>query len=321
MTIYKLINKKNGKAYVGMTIGDPKQRILAHLGVTQSGTCLLSKAIKKFGRKNFYSEIVDTASTRKELGIKEIYWIDKLNTIHPDGYNYHKGGQGGNNSGTISRKKAVKCITTGQTFSGIIETSIKYNLNRTIVADVCHGYTDTAHGFEFEFIDKNLKKISDLTRKNRIAKASKAFKKAMAKFNAKKRLKVRCISLNKEFESLTVASKKTGVKIQSICYNCNGRMDSAGGLIFEFVDSYKKRKANIVMNSRRKNTKIKKLINIKKAAEANKKTIKCVTTGEIFGSIREAANKINVHESAVSQVLRKIRKSINGLIFAYEKHI
>ena len=98
-------------------------------------------------------------------------------------------------------------------------------------------------------------------------------------------------------------------------------MDSAGGLVFEFVDNKRKRKANIIMNARHKNAKEKKLINIKKAVEANKKTIKCVTTGEIFGSIREAANKINVHESAVSQVLRKIRESVNGLIFVYEEQV
>ena len=88
MIIYKITNKKNGKIYIGQTIRDLEVRFKQHC---RSG-CYLYKAIKKYGVESFDKEIIDTATTREELDEKETYWIKKLNSIYPNGYNLTYGG-------------------------------------------------------------------------------------------------------------------------------------------------------------------------------------------------------------------------------------
>jgi len=86
MIVYKTTNLLNGKFYVGKdSHNDP-----TYLG---SGK-LLRRAFKKYGIENFKKEIIDTATTDKELNKKEIFWIFKLNAIK-EGYNIAVGGSGG----------------------------------------------------------------------------------------------------------------------------------------------------------------------------------------------------------------------------------
>lgn len=95
MIIYKTTNLINGKIYVGQdSTNNPK-----YLG---SGL-LLEKAFIKYGIENFKKEILEKCSSKKELDLREIFWIEKLNSINKKiGYNIAKGGSGGD---TISGKR------------------------------------------------------------------------------------------------------------------------------------------------------------------------------------------------------------------------
>lgn len=85
MVIYKTINLVNGKFYIGQDSKNDSN----YLG---SGS-LIKKAIKKYGRENFKKEILEHCQTKEELNKREIYWIEKLNTIE-EGYNITTGGEG-----------------------------------------------------------------------------------------------------------------------------------------------------------------------------------------------------------------------------------
>lgn len=87
MNIYKTINLLTGKLYVGKDVNDRKY----YLG---SGT-YLKRAILKYGKNTFKKEIIEYCKTKAELKDKEIFWIKKLNTLIPNGYNITKGGDGG----------------------------------------------------------------------------------------------------------------------------------------------------------------------------------------------------------------------------------
>jgi group I intron endonuclease len=74
MVVYLITNLINGKKYIGMdTKNNPN-----YLG---SGS-LIIKAIKKYGRKNFKKEILETCSTITELEKRETYWIDYFNALN-----------------------------------------------------------------------------------------------------------------------------------------------------------------------------------------------------------------------------------------------
>jgi len=89
MIIYKITNLKNDKIYVGQDINN---------NPNYYGSGLLIKlAIKKYGKKSFIKEIIETCQSQKELDEKEIFWINKLESRNRKiGYNIDSGGRGGN---------------------------------------------------------------------------------------------------------------------------------------------------------------------------------------------------------------------------------
>jgi group I intron endonuclease len=57
-----------------------------------SGT-IIKNAIEKYGKQNFKLEILEVCNSHKELNEREIFWINKLNSLYPNGYNLEKGGR------------------------------------------------------------------------------------------------------------------------------------------------------------------------------------------------------------------------------------
>lgn len=84
-TIYCITNKINGKQYIGKRKNDNDY----YMG---SGI-YIKRAIEKYGRENFTKTILDTF-TGEDWRTKEIYWINKMNSKIPFGYNIANGGSG-----------------------------------------------------------------------------------------------------------------------------------------------------------------------------------------------------------------------------------
>lgn len=95
MIIYRLINKLNGMTYIGQTSYKLNKRINCH----KTAKTFIGSAIRKYGINNFYIEIIDENSkTREELNEKEEYYISFYNSVSPNGYNIHLGGDAKNMS-------------------------------------------------------------------------------------------------------------------------------------------------------------------------------------------------------------------------------
>lgn len=99
-TIYLVENLETGKQYVGQTTRELHERWREHCG--NSGTSVspkLKNSIKKHGKDCFCVESIWRGEcTQAELDALEIDFIEKLNTLHPNGYNLTKGGSGGRHS-------------------------------------------------------------------------------------------------------------------------------------------------------------------------------------------------------------------------------
>lgn len=85
--IYVIKNKINDKLYVGQCICDVKERFITHCN--SKDNIPIHKAIQELGVENFYFEILDEVSDDIRLDV-ETYYIDKLNTLRPNGYNYYR---------------------------------------------------------------------------------------------------------------------------------------------------------------------------------------------------------------------------------------
>jgi group I intron endonuclease len=86
MIIYKVLNKINGKIYIGQDSKDrPK-----YLGSGQ----LIKKALRKYGKENFVKETIGYCDDKEELNFAEKFYIDFFKSKVPNGYNITDGGEG-----------------------------------------------------------------------------------------------------------------------------------------------------------------------------------------------------------------------------------
>lgn len=102
MLIYKITNLIDGKVYIGKR--QRSKREFLNSDYYGSGK-YIQRAIKKHGKENFKREILEYRIRNKDkLNEKEIYWIAKLNSQVPTGYNIQPGG-GNNDSFTNNPNK------------------------------------------------------------------------------------------------------------------------------------------------------------------------------------------------------------------------
>ena len=101
-TIYKITNKMNGKCYIGLTDGDVKTRWKQHKSRFHTGDTHgdgLLMAFREYGTNAFNFEVIEEASVRV-LGERERFYIDKYNSLAPNGYNLNDGGAMGGSWGS-----------------------------------------------------------------------------------------------------------------------------------------------------------------------------------------------------------------------------
>jgi group I intron endonuclease len=100
MVIYKIVNKINNKIYVGQTSRDIFKRLHDH----SMSDMIIGRAIRKYGIQSFDVSVIDVAVDKQTLNEKEKYWIKKLNSLSPNGYNISVGGTGGNLGEIVNKK-------------------------------------------------------------------------------------------------------------------------------------------------------------------------------------------------------------------------
>jgi group I intron endonuclease len=98
-TIYKIVNKINGKVYIGFTSRNPPhQRWYSHLSQLNNpkyNKLLLYKAILKYGKDLFdFNILYQSTDKNHTLKIMEPYFIKEYNSFGVDGYNLTEGGEG-----------------------------------------------------------------------------------------------------------------------------------------------------------------------------------------------------------------------------------
>jgi group I intron endonuclease len=112
--IYRILNKINGKIYIGETTRDnPNERWMEHKRHVLNGAfgCrALYSAMTKYGIDNFEFKILFFCFN-EDVEKYEIQMIEKLNTIAPNGYNILKGGKGGGFVGKKHTEDAKRRIS------------------------------------------------------------------------------------------------------------------------------------------------------------------------------------------------------------------
>lgn len=106
-----------------------------------------------------------------------------------------------------------------------------------------------------------------------------------------------CIETKEIFNSCRIAGDELNIEPSSISAVCRGKRKSAGDLHFCYSKDYDENKEYDLSLKKRK--------------------VRCLNTGEIFNSITEAKNKLNIKNAHISEVCSRKLKSINGYSFEY----
>ncbi|KQQ38853.1 hypothetical protein ASG19_07550 [Rhizobium sp. Leaf306] len=93
--IYRITDRRTGKAYVGLTVNRPEIRLGQHfLMAAKGGASLLHQAMRDGEPRNFALDVLEVVEGGEgRLAEREIEWMAVLGTLHPKGLNTRAGGQ------------------------------------------------------------------------------------------------------------------------------------------------------------------------------------------------------------------------------------
>ncbi len=94
MIIYKITNNINNKVYIGQTTGTLKKRWQRHnWNCTKNiSKMAITSAIIKYGKDSFTIESIYECVDIEDLNTQEEHFIEKHNSLSPNGYNLTRGG-------------------------------------------------------------------------------------------------------------------------------------------------------------------------------------------------------------------------------------
>ena len=269
------------KIYIGKTSGKPIYRYKVHLynAFVYKSKIPIAEALRSVGEQDAlkcFSVIEEINGENWEelenkLCDRENYWMEKLGTMYPDGYNVHKSYPSKRSTNHASQKPREKvmrkiiCLDTGEEFPSIAQASRTYGVSNTAVCNCVKGKTNTASGLHWKYKDEEYHK-SNLREGN---KNHPAFSKPVV-----------CKQTGIQYPSAAEAQRQTGINKAHILKCAKGEYLNAGGFKWGFVIDGN----NIFPN--RKNSK--------------KRFVKCIETGQEFESITQAAKSIMSTASANS---------------------
>lgn len=228
MVIYLVTNKINGKKYVGQTIRPLSERWKDHCRAKDKN--YFHNAIRKYGADNFTREVIDTAETVEELDEKEIYWIAKLNTLFPNGYNLKEGGnvsmRGRLGINNPKSRVVYQFRLNGEivnAYYGASDGERKTGISSSAILRSLKNPRWLAGGYIWVYADDFMRDIQLPA-------------KIVDSYSPKNKKRVVCVETGDEFDSVKEAAEKYGVYCTSISSCCTGKLKTTGGYHWKHID-------------------------------------------------------------------------------------
>ena len=321
MYIYCITNLINGKQYVGLST----KLVEESVNYYGSGNVIKS-SVKKYGKENFKKEILEKTDSINNLKELEIYWISKMNTKHPNGYNLTDGGDGILNPtketinkmrfkkvGTHLSKESIDKIKKNNPnsktveqidrntnkiiskYTSIGEASIITNVGRTQISSCINGKQKSAGGYIWKsddvIIEKNIKQIV-----------------GEIKIFPVYQIDINNGEIINKFKSVRIAEKMTNTDRNKIIKCARNEISDTGGYKWIYIEKNTKDYYDFFINDGR----IKNVLQID------------INNGEIinkFKSVRDASNFIGIDDGGISCCLNGKQKSAGGYFWKYNNDI
>lgn len=289
--IYKYENLITHQIYIGQSV-DLSERYKKHkynmldLNHTED----FYEALRTYGLENFDYVVLEEFNDfdQELLNNLECYYIEKYNSMRPNGYNMVPGGSNG--AGLAKGKKVYQFDVYGnfiQTFSSAHEASRAVGIDFSSICSCCRKEKSNTKNYQWSYIqnDPDIKDISE-TLKYHNRKIFQYDKNG---------------NTIKSYNTLKEASELSGIAKSSISNACRGKIKSAGGFLWRYEDNLNPRN-NITFKYHKK-----KIAQISKSGDF----INC------FDSLTEAAQKTGINLGNIGQVCANKRKTAGGYIWKY----
>jgi group I intron endonuclease len=204
--IYQIINRITNHSYVGQTTQDLNERWRQHKK-TKTNCRYLKAALNKYGIENFDFKLI-CIGFDSNLNDLEIFYINKFNSIAPNGYNLRSGGNNGGKHNEETKRK------------------ISETLKKTLSITKRENKLGKAHTEETKLKISN----SNKGKKHKIETIEKC---RMKTKHTVLQLDMSENIINVFFNTVE-AAKALGTTKNNICMVCNGKRKSAKGFLFRY---------------------------------------------------------------------------------------
>lgn len=220
------VNKINKKRYVGITCQDVKKRWKNGAGYIN---CIyFYHAIQKYGWDNFNHYILFTDLTKEEAEKKEIELIAFWNTTNSDnGYNLASGG--GTCAGIKRSKETIEKIRQARLGKKHSKETIEKMKQRKYTQEQIENMRKRMTGRKHT--TEEIEKI----RQAHLGKARPDVTKRHYGANSPNAKKIKCITTGEIFDCISDAMRKYGISKSNISACCNGKIKTAGKMVWEYV--------------------------------------------------------------------------------------
>jgi group I intron endonuclease len=248
--IYKITNTVNNKIYVGETMqNDIEKRWRTHRNLSKinKGCPILCQAFNKYGLDKFTFEIIIICFDEDRL-IYEKQYIQKFNSIAPNGYNISPGGCERGFTGlhhSVESKNKISLAVRNRNFSSAKKEEIKEKLLKTIENNNSMEKRSQSDNWKKLILTGKIgeqtrnKKVTDET-KQKISKGVRKYNENSTKIVFFKPRMIRQLDENNNlisiFNSIKSASEETKINYSSIKSVLAKRTKRAGLFKWEYVE-------------------------------------------------------------------------------------
>lgn len=242
--IYLITNLIDNKKYVGQASNVEERWYRHSVDYKRLKSRYLYRAMNKHGIENFIFEIIESNISIDLISEREIFWIEKMSTKAPNGYNMTSGGEGSHNRIlTEESRKKISISLKGTTLPE--ETKRKMSL---------------AHTKRYENAEERLK-MSESHKNNKtlIENATKTMQKVNKNMTKEQRVEYQTMAAEKrskavlatslldntvtEFKSLRFAARwiRENTEYEKACHTniskaCRNKLDYVYGYRWELKD-------------------------------------------------------------------------------------
>lgn len=223
--IYCIENKINHKKYIGQSINiyDRWNKHKSELNHNKHDNDYLQKSWNKYGNENFLFFVLEEC-LKDDLNMKEIYYINKYNTLNQEyGYNLKEGGSSGKIS-EYSNEKKKQSLKKAYENKKLREERKKYALYQWSNPEIKNKIMGENNGmYGKTHTEETRQKIRE---------------KALGRESSQKnKTPVFCEELDKVFNCASDAAKELLLRSSAILQVCYGNRKTCGGYHWKFMEN------------------------------------------------------------------------------------